>query len=501
MSYWVDSTAQPSHPELTESTEADVAVVGAGIAGVSTATFLAEEGHDVVLLEANQVARQTTGHTTAKVTVAHGLRYHYLIETFGEERARLYADANRTALEEMASRVDERNVDCEFTRASAYSYVPSLKKEKKVEREVDAARRLGLDASYVTEVPAPVDAAAGVRYDDQAHFHPRKYLLSLLDAFEDRGGRIYDDTRVTEMETGSPHRLRTDSGRVEADDVVVATHYPFYKRLLYSMRTLPGQEYILTGTVDGEVPEDLYFSAGPKTHSFRPIPTDDGTMLLVEGHRHPTGTGGDTARLVREIESFATSRFPIEEFTYRWSAQDYMTMDRVPYIGTISPFSDSVYVVTGFGGWGMTHGTVAGLLLTDLVAGRENEWERLYDPNRIPPVRSMKRLPKAGANMLKQFAKGHRPLGDGESVPDLEPGDGRVVNVDGETLGLYRTEDGEWRAVSGTCTYSGCTLKWNPAGESWDCPCDGSRYTVDGRVFDGPAQEDLRRRAVSVRRS
>lgn len=203
-SYWVSSTTQPSYTQLSERIGADVAVVGGGIAGISTAVFLAEDGHDVVLLEANQLSGQTTGHTTAKVTVAHGLRYDYLIDTFGEEKARRYADANRTALEDMAMRVDAQNIDCDFTRAAAYTYVPSDEKREEVENEVDAARRLGLDPSFETDVPAPVDASAAIRYDDQAHFHPRKYLLSLVESFDRNGGRIYEDTRVTKVDTGSP---------------------------------------------------------------------------------------------------------------------------------------------------------------------------------------------------------------------------------------------------------------------------------------------------------
>lgn len=497
-SYWVSSTTEPSYPALDESIEGDVAVVGAGIAGISTATFLAEDGYDVVLLEANDLAGQTTGHTTAKVTVAHGLRYDYLVNTFGKEKARLYADANRTALEEMAARVDEGDVDCDFTRASAYTYVESDEKREKVKDEVEAAQTLGLDASFETDVPAPVDASAAIRYDDQAHFHPRKYLLSLVESFDQQGGRVYENTRVTGMESGSPHRLRTSGGQIEADDVVVATHYPFYKRLLYSMRTLPGQEHIITADVDGEPPEDLYYSAGSQSHSFRPVPTDDGQMLLVEGRKHPTGVGGDTMELTRKLQSYATSHFPVEAINHRWSAQDYMTMDRVPYIGTISPFSDSVYVVTGFGAWGMTHGTVAGLLLRDLVAGRDNEWASLYDPNRVPPVKSMKRLPMAGKKMMKQFIRGKRRPDSESQRPDLDPGEGEVVNLDGETLGVYRDRSGEWHTVEGTCPYSGCVLTWNGGGESWDCPCNGSRFTVEGQVFDGPAQEDLRRRDIRV---
>lgn len=253
-----------------------------------------------------------------------------MVETFGEEKARLYADANQTALEEMASRVDDQNIDCNFTRAAAYTYVPSSEKQEKVEKEADAAQRLGLNASYVTDVPASVDATAAIRYDEQAHFHPRKYLLSLLDSFEQYGGEVYDNTRVTGIKTGPPHRLQTGDGRVVADDVVVATHYPFYKRLLYLMRTLPGQEHIIAVNTAGDPPEDLYYSAGSQSHSFRLIPTDDGTMLLVEGRKHPTGLGGGTMELTRKIESFATSNFSVEEITYRWSAQDYMTMDRVP---------------------------------------------------------------------------------------------------------------------------------------------------------------------------
>lgn len=279
---------------------------------------------------------------------------------------------------------------------------------------------------------------------------------------------------------------------------MVATHYPFYKRLLYSMRTLPGQEHIITADVAGEPPEDLYFSAGSQSHSFRPIPTDDGQMLLVEGRRHPTGLGGDTMELTRKIQSYATSHFPVEDIRYRWSAQDYMTIDRVPYIGTTSPFSESVYVVTGFGAWSMTHGTVAGLLLRDLISGQDNEWEALYNPNRVPPVKSLKRLPMAGKKMMKQFVRGKRSPEARSRVPNLASGEGEVVDLDDEMLGVYRDDAGEWRAVAGTCPYSGCVLTWNGAGESWDCPCDGSRFTIDGTVFDGPAQDDLARRDIRV---
>ncbi|WP_255152815.1 FAD-dependent oxidoreductase [Halorarius halobius] len=496
VSYWVDSTDQPAHPHLAEDVAADVAVVGAGIAGFSTATFLAEDGHSVVLLDANGIATKTTGHTAAKVTVAHGLRYNYLIDTFGEEKAKLYADANRTALEEVSSRVADQSIDCAFRRAPAYSYVPPGDDTQQIEDEVTAARRLGLDAKHVEDVPAPVDVAAGIRYDEQAHFHPRAYLLSLLETFEAEGGRVYGNTRARDIEYGPPHRLETPEGQVKADDIVVATHYPFVKRMLYLPRTLPGQEHIITVNVEGEPPEGMYYNAGTDLHSFRPVPTQNGTMLLVEGKKHPTGIGEDTMELTRQVQSFATSHFPVEDITHRWSAQDFMTMDRVPYMGPISPFSESVYVVTGFGGWGMTHGTVAGLLLSDLIAGRDNEWAELYTPNRMPPLKSLKRLPNAGAKMMKQFIKGHRNPSEEDDLPPLDPGEGTVVARDNEPVGVYRDASGEWHAVSGSCTYSGCVLRWNGAGESWDCPCDGSRYNRDGTVIDGPAQEDLAEKPV-----
>ncbi|WP_225334310.1 FAD-dependent oxidoreductase [Halomicrobium urmianum] len=499
MSYWVDSTEQPSYPRLTEAIEADVAVVGAGIAGVSTAAFLAEAGRDVALLEADRALRGTTGHTTATVTVGHGLRYQYLIDAFGERRARLYADASRTALEEVTRRVRREDVDCEFTPAAAYVYVTSEDDREKVQQEADAARRLGLAASYVEQAPAPVDAVAAVRYADQVHFHPREYLLALLETFELEGGRVYEHSRVTGIETGSPHELRTRDGRVRADDVVVATHFPFYRRSLYSMRMLPSQAPVLTTDVEGEPPEDMYVSAGPDAHSFRPIPTDDGTMLLVEGDRYPTGIGGDTTELTRQIESWATEAFPVESVTYRWTVQDYETLDRVPCVGSIDPFSDGVYVATGFGGWGMTHGTAAGLLLKDLIVGRDNPWAELYDPNRLPTA-ALKRLPTVGRTTMKQRSKGKRSLQSGDTAPDLRPGEGQVVNLHGRTLGLYREDDGAWRAVEGTCPYSGCTLVWNGAGESWDCPCDGSRFTISGSVIDGPAQAGLDRVPLAVTR-
>lgn len=496
--YWMTSTPETAFDTLDEDVKVDVAVVGAGITGVSTAASLADHDLSVALVEADRVATAVTGHTTAKLTSLHGLIYDYLINQFGEDQARLYAEANEAAIQTVSDRIAQQDINCDFTESNAYTYAVDDTDQQMIEDEVDAAQRLGLPATYTEDVPAPVNATAAVKFAEQAHFHPRKYLLALVETFaEAEEHYVFEQSRVRDLDPGSPHRLRTDGGEIASDSVVITTQFPFHDTGMYFARMYPKYSYVMGVYLNESVPEGMYYSTEETFHSFRPQPTEDGTMLLVGGQPHQTGEGDDTVDRYRKVARFVQEQFDVDEIRYRWATQDYTTMDRVPYIGRLSPVADSVYVATGFRGWGMTHGTVAGMLLTDLITSEENTWHELYTPNRVGPPRAWKKFVAENVENAKRFVKGRRDMPSVDQFPQVRPGESKHIMVDGERIAAYRDRDGELHVVSAVCTHMGCVVSWNAAEETWDCPCHGSRFDHDGSVIGGPAQDNLPEKDVS----
>jgi glycine/D-amino acid oxidase-like deaminating enzyme/nitrite reductase/ring-hydroxylating ferredoxin subunit len=496
-SYWVETgPEQPSYPTLDKDTSADVVVIGGGIVGITTALLLAEAGADVVLLEANQLARGVSGHTTAKVSSQHGLKYHSLQSDFGLDGARAYAQANEAALAWVAERVDRHGIDCDFRRLPAYAYVTSQSKRSQVEDEVAAAQAAGLPASLVDSTPLPYPVAAAVRFDDQAEFHVRKYLLALAARLADQGGRIHERSHAVEVDVDEDCVVKTPGGRVTAGKAVVATHYPFLDRSLAFARVQAQRSYALVCRISGSPPPGMYISGDSPTRSVRAVPLDGEELLLVGGEGHKTGTGGDTSDRYRRLEQFAREHWDVQSVEYRWSSQDNTTIDGVPYIGRLTPREDRVLMATGLAKWGMTGGTAAASILADLVRGHDNPWAQLFDPARIKPKAGAAKLLKENAEVGLHFVgdpltqRGSRP------IDDLRPGEGGIVSHGGEKVAGYRDEDGELVAVSTRCTHLGCQVNWNDAERSWDCPCHGSRFAPTGEVLHGPAVHQLERKPL-----
>jgi glycine/D-amino acid oxidase-like deaminating enzyme/nitrite reductase/ring-hydroxylating ferredoxin subunit len=486
-SVWIDTgPAQPELPELDGHVRADVAVIGAGIVGVTTALLLQEQGAHVVLLDGDRIGCGVTGYTTAKVSSQHGMIYARLRSTFGADGARAYGDANEAALDWIARRVDQDGIDCDFRRKASYAYVASDR--AKAEEEAEAAAETGLPAAFTETTPLPFPVAGAVRFDGQAEFHVRKYLLALAGRLE---GGVYERSRAVEVDTDEDCVVKTPGGRVTADRVVVATHYPFLDRSLAFARVRPERSYAIACRIAGSPPDGMFISGDSPTRSVRAVPVDGGELLLAGGEGHRTGSGGDTEERYRRLERFVREHWDVESIEYRWSAQDGITIDSVPYVGRLTPRSDRVLMATGFAKWGMTGGTAAALLLADLLAGRENAWAGLFDPYRFKPRASLPRLIKENAEVGLHFAgdrvrrPGHR------SVEDLQPGEADIVSHDGSRVAAYRDERGAVTAVSPSCTHLGCQVNWNRAEKSWDCPCHGSRFAPDGTVLEGPAVHRL----------
>jgi glycine/D-amino acid oxidase-like deaminating enzyme/nitrite reductase/ring-hydroxylating ferredoxin subunit len=488
--------AQAAAPELDGDVRADVAVIGGGIVGITTALLLTEAGARVVLLEADRLGHGVSGHTTAKVSSQHGLIYARLRSRFGAEAARTYGLANEAALKWIADRVRRDGIDCDFRRRVAFAYATSSRERARCEAEVRAAAAAGLPASLAEATPLPFAVAGAVRFDGQAEFHVSRYLAGLTEALAAGGCRIFERSRAVEVDTDERCVVKTPGGRVTADRVVVATHYPFLDRSLAFARVHAERSYALLCRIDGAPPEGMFISAGSPTRSVRAVPLDGEELLLVGGEGHRTGTGGDTEEHYRRLEAFAREHWDVRSVEYRWSAQDPTTVDGMPYVGRLTPRGDRLLMATGFAKWGITGGTAAALILADLLQDRENPWAGLFDPYRLTVRASAAGLVKNGAEVALRFA-GDRigPL-DGRSLDELAPGEGSVIRHAGETVAAYRDADGSVAAVSPVCTHMGCHVTFNAAERSWDCPCHGSRFALDGSVLEGPAVHRLEQRPL-----
>ena len=497
-SLWIETgPEQPALPALDHDVGADVAVVGGGLVGITTALLLTEAGMSVVLLEANRRARGVSGHTTAKVSSQHGLIYDRLRRSFGADCARGYGEANEGALAWIAERVEQDAIECDFRRRPSYAYVTSDSDREQVEREAEAAVEAGLPAAFSEDTPLPFEVAAAVRFDGQAEFHIRKYLLALAERLGslDRC-RVFERSHAVELDEDDRCVVKTPGGRVTAERVVIATHFPFLDRSLAFARVHQHRSYALACRIRGPAPDAMYISGDSPTRSVRAAPLDGEELLLVGGEGHKTGTGGDTRERYRRLEQFARENWAVESVEYRWSSQDGTTIDGLPYVGPMTPRSERVLMATGFAKWGITGGTAAAQILADRLLGRPNRWAPLFDPNRLNLSASARAFVKENAEAGLRFV-GDRVTKPGRRpIKDLAPGEGDIVRHDDERVAGFRDDDGRLVAVSTRCTHLGCQVNWNSAERSWDCPCHGSRFAPTGEVLHGPAVHSLERKPV-----
>lgn len=495
VSYWIDSTSTNNFPTLVRETfngvAVDVAIVGAGIAGITTAFLLKQAGKTVAVLEANQISTGTSGHTTAKITSLHQLIYANLIKEIGKDKARLYAESNQAAVEKVATLVEQQQIDCDFSRRSAYTFAESAEDLAQIKDEVEAAVELGLPAAFVTETTLPFPIAGAVKFANQAQFHSRKYLLHLAKSIAGEGSYVFENTKVQQVEEGDLCQVITDRGVVSARDVVIATNAPILDQGLFFAKTYAKRSYIIGSRIaPDQAPDGMFIGSGKGYHSIRTTPDGDGLLLLIGGEGHKVGGKSNTEECYQNLEEYARTQLGVKSIDYRWSTQDLVSFDKLPYIGKLTPFNPHLYVATGFSLWGMSNGTMSGMLLSDLLLGKENPWATLYDATRATPFikpQSLKENMEVGMHWIGDRLKG---LQD-HSFNDVAPDEGKLVTIGGKKVAAYRDEQGEVHAVSAVCTHLGCIVSWNSAEKSWDCPCHGGRFSCDGKVLHGPPIADL----------
>jgi glycine/D-amino acid oxidase-like deaminating enzyme/nitrite reductase/ring-hydroxylating ferredoxin subunit len=495
LSIWAATVDLPLRQKLREDTQADVCVVGAGIAGLTTAYLLGRAGKAVVALDDGPIGGGMTSRTTAHLVTALDDRYFELERLHGLEGTRLAAQSHAHSIDQIERIVQSEKIDCEFGRLDGYLFVPPGESKEILHHEIEAAYRAGLtDVELVARAPIEsYDTGEALRFPRQAQFHPLKYLSGLANAIERDGGKIYEQSHAGSIEGGDKARIETSTGPVvAADAVVVATNTPVNDRFAIHTKQAPYSTYVIGARMPkGSVTKALYWDTPDPYHYLRIETSNDGyDVLICGGEDHKTGQSDDADVRFAALEQWSRTRFPmLKEIEYSWSGEVMEPIDGLAFIGRNPLDEDNVFIATGDSGNGMTHGTIAGMLITDLILGRKNDWATLYDPSR-KTLRAAREFAKENLNVAEQFLDVVIP-GEVESAAEVAPGSGAIVRRGLSKVAVYRDEAGTVHELSAVCRHLGCIVNWNSLEKTWDCPCHGSRYDATGHVIMGPANSNL----------
>jgi glycine/D-amino acid oxidase-like deaminating enzyme/nitrite reductase/ring-hydroxylating ferredoxin subunit len=475
---WTETAEATGYPPLDGSIHVETVVVGAGIVGLTTALRLIEAGRSVIVVEALRVGRQVTGRSTAKITTQHRLIYHDLIDSLGLERASAYAEANIVGAEQIKGWIAEHRIACDLEPKPAYAYTHEPAVRARIEMEAVAARSLGLTAEVLDRAPLPFDTAGALCFPDQAQFNPARYLIGLAGVVKARGGQIYENSRVELIEDASRWRVATEGGTVQAQNVVVVTNMTIKSPVGMANRVQPRSHVAMAFRIeDPRLIDGMFISIEEPSRSLRTGRDAAGPVLVALGPHFSTGQDGDVAARFVELEHWVRAHLPVGETLWRWCNEDYDTADRVAYAG--EPDSDKApgfYIATGFNAWGISNGTAVGMMIADRIRGRPSPWTELYDPMRPYP---------------EDFHKSGDTQSPVSSPDEIAVGEGGVIARGEEKIAVWRDDAGALHTLSASCTHKGCTVTWNNADRTWDCPCHGSIFAADGSVIHGPARKSL----------
>lgn len=495
------ATAQvPEQAALTEDTHADVCIVGAGIAGMTIAYLLAHEGRSVAVLDDGRIGGGMTERTTAHLSNAIDDRYFEIERLHGQDGAKLAAQSHTAAIDRIEAIIAEEGIDCDFQRLDGYLFVPPGDSKDVLEAEMKAAHRAGLtNVEQVERAPIDFfDTGACLRFPRQAQFHPLKYLTGLSRAIQRDGGRLFNGTHVTTMEGGGNTRVETGNGCVvTAESIVIATNTPVNNIVAIHTKQAPYTTYVIGARIPrGSVTRALYWDTADPYHYVRVqgVSSEDDDhydVLIVGGEDHKSGQADEGSQRHAQLEAWARERFPMmERIEYRWSGQVMESADGIAFIGRNPGDPRNVFIATGDSGMGMTHGTIAGILITDLIMGRECPWASLYDPSR-KTLRAFLKYAGENINVAAQYVEGYLAGGDVDSSEEIAQGEGAVIRRGIAKLAVYRDEKGTLHERSAVCPHLGCIVRWNSLEKTWDCPCHGSRFDRFGQVINGPANSHL----------
>ncbi|MFX3619241.1 MAG: FAD-dependent oxidoreductase [Sporolactobacillus sp.] len=493
-SLWHQTTHLPAFRKLDQEIKTETAIIGGGITGITTAYMLAQKGVKVALIEAKRLASGTTGNTTAKISVQHGLIYDQLFAHFGKEKARNYYQANHDALRWIEQTIRGHSISCAYEKQKAILYATTDQERRAIEQEKAAYDQLGIPSELSETLDLPFQVKGGLLLENQAQFHPLMYLHFLISELVRMKVPIYEQTLALELEKEPDLAVVTSDGcRIHCHDLVIASHFPYYDaNRFYFARMFPERSYLIACTAPSRAPEGMYLSAGDPKRSIRSYTDSGQNIILLGGENHKTGQGDDTTDHYQRLAGFANQLLGENRPFAHWSAQDFTTLDKVPYIGRITKNEAHVFVAAGFHKWGMTTSTFAAQLFTDEILGQGNPYSDLFSPSRFETDPMIKNFLIENVKVGTEFIKGKLDKGK-DSLKLLEKGQGAIVSINGKRAGAYREDSGHLLLIDTTCTHLGCELNWNQAEKTWDCPCHGSRFSTSGAVIDGPALQPLKK--------
>ncbi len=470
----------------------DVVIAGAGITGITTGLLLQKAGKSVMIAEAQNIGFGTTGGTTAHLNSFTETPFHLISRNFGEKNAQLTARALRQALDLIKQNVKEYHIDCGYKELPGYLYAKDEKECKELDAILEGSQKAGVEVQYCSDVPTNIPFEKAIEFSRQGQLHPGRYIYALAKEFEKIGGVLTEQCRVTGVEENEMLTVNTNNGPLRARNVIYATHIPPGVNLLH-FRCAPYRSYVISVKLKNKAdyPDALIYDMEEPYHYFRTQEIDGENYFIAGGEDHKTGHEENTKACFRRLEAYVRRYYEIKGVTNRWSSQYFDPADGLPYIGHLPGHPGNMYVATGYGGIGISSGTIAAMLLTDLIVGSRNEYEKLFDPNRIKPVAGFEKFMKEAADVVGQFMGGIFSRDKLEAIADLAPGEAKVARYEHHAIALYKDENGQLHAVSPACTHIKCTVNWNAAEKTWDCPCHGSRFSYKGEMLTAPARKDL----------
>ncbi|MDX8046190.1 FAD-dependent oxidoreductase [Gracilibacillus sp. S3-1-1] len=490
-SIWLTDEMKSFSP-IQDNLESDVVIIGGGITGILSAYLLSNEGMRVVLVERDRLFHHTTGHTTAKLTAQHALIYNELIGHFGLENAQKYYQSQVEAIQFVRELTNKLQISCQLEQQDAILYTNDDKNKQKFEQEATAYQQLNIKGEMQNSIPFEIPHKCGLSMAQQAQFHPVEFLRTIVEKLIENNVKIYEETTAVDIDYGNKTIVRTAHNLdISADHVIVATQFPFYEgQAFYSTRMYPSRSYVLGITTNQPYPGGMYLDIDQPKRSIRTVQHENETIWLVGGEAHKTGQyDKENTTPYHDLENFCSQYLHVKDWKYQWSAQDFSTLDKVPYIGSINKQHPNVYVATGYRKWGMTNSIVAAHILSDSIMQRDNPYKELFKPQRFHADPDIKKFISYNSNVTKEFVTGKLNVDENNK---LEPETATKMKVDGQIVGVFKDKDHKIHAVDTTCTHLGCECNWNNAEKTWDCPCHGSRFNYDGKIIEGPATKNLK---------
>lgn len=481
------------HNSVDCNLSCDVTIIGGGLTGLSCAYYLSKHGLKVILLEKDYLMSKTSGNTTGKITAQHGLFYKYLVDTFGIIPSKKYLNANLNSIKNIKQIIDAEKIDCDFEYQSAYVFTKSDSYVKDIKKEVKYTNLLGFNSKLLQKIPLPIDnVLAAIQFPKQAQFNPRKYAKGLCKSILNNNGLIFENSKVDDIEKiKDGYSTKVNNYIINSKYVVLASRYSFINTPgFYFLKTYQTISYCAMYEFTGESFPGMYINAENPTLSARIAKYNDKDVLLLSGCSHKTGKDSGVSDPYSSLTTFAHSIYPNAKLISKWSTEDAVSLDKLPYIGEFSSMMPNMYIATGFKKWGMTFSNIAANIITDKILGRENSYSDIFDSTRVHPFENKEEM----SNMLKESVSSiilKKLTLPNDKLSNLANGEGKIIEFEGNKIGVYKDFGGKIYKIKPICTHLNCELSWNPYDKTWDCPCHGSRFNYDGKQLYGPALEDL----------